>query len=54
MFDNNVQPNPTNIEVATVSTVYSKIHSGATNCVTGAIDTYILTVHGIEMRGTNK
>ena len=35
-------------------TVYSKIHSAAANCVTGAIHTYIFTIHGIEMRGTNK
>jgi len=37
-----------------VSTVYSKIHSAAANYVTGAINTYIFTKHGIEMRGTNK
>jgi len=37
-----------------VSTVYSKIHSAASNYVTGAINTYIFTKHGIEMRGTNK
>ena len=54
MFDNNVQPNPTNIEVSTVSTVYSKMYSAAANCVTGAIHTYNFTLHGIEMRGTNK
>ena len=35
-------------------TVYSKIHSSEANCVTGAINTYIFTIHGIEMRGTNK
>ena len=35
-------------------TVYSKIHSAAANCVTGAIHAYIFTKHGIEMRGTNK
>jgi hypothetical protein len=37
-----------------VSTVYLKIHSAASNYVTGAINTYIFAKHGIEMRGTNK
>ena len=32
------------------STVYSKIHSAAANCD----NTYIFTIHGIEMRDTNK
>jgi hypothetical protein len=35
-------------------TVYSKIHSATANCVTGVIHTYIFTIQGIEMRGTNK
>ena len=30
-------------------TVYSKIHSAAANCITGAIHTYIFTKHGMEM-----
>jgi hypothetical protein len=37
-----------------VSTVYSKIHSAGANCVTATINTYIFTIHGIEMSGTSK
>ena len=34
--------------------LFIKIHSVATDCVIGAINTYISTKRGIEMRGTNK
>jgi hypothetical protein len=35
-------------------TVSSKMHSATAKCVTGAIHTFIFTLHGIEMRGTSK